>query len=394
MSNISKISPRSWNQFQNTRNIPDTNKVISCYAPFNHLRIRRDGGIQPCCFFGGNEKWEKDKYSLKDYWFGENSLNSNVQESMFEARELHKGCNPTCGHRIKNDMQPPIAEYDWNVGEDRLEHALDSEAFPKIVEWEISNLCNMACPMCFGYLSSKHMLGRDKHLGPWPENTFDDEDNMNAILEELKEFIPHLKQFRFVGGEPFAHKGFYSICETISKLNPDIEVQVCTNGSVYNKKVEKICKENNLKLSISLDTVMEKEYPIIRVGGTHKQTFSNVQKFKEHIGADNITINSVILNINAENIDQFFKYALDNKFKCFVNQYHRRSREHTEDLSHSLLGQERIADTISRINKFWKYADKPDLMFENWPDYLQDMQKAINKTIGLLENSKESQNAL
>ncbi len=66
-----------------------------------------------------------------------------------------------------------------------------------------------------------------------------------------------------------------------------------------------------------------------------------LEKFKEQIGSDNITINAVLLNINAENIDQFFKFAIDNEFKCFINQYHRRSREHTEDLSHELLGKEK-----------------------------------------------------
>jgi len=393
MSN--KIDLQSWNEFQNSRAIPFKDKIISCYAPFNHLRIRRDGGLQPCCFFGHNEKWVNGKFSLKDYWFGEESLNASVQESMFEKQTMHHGCNPTCGNRIANNIQPPVNEYDWNVGDERLEHAMDPDSWPKVVEWEISNLCNMACPMCFGYLSSKHMLGRDKHLGPWPENVFDDDDNMNQILEELEEFVPHLKEFRFVGGEPFAHKAFYSICEIISNLNPNIEVQVCTNGSVYNKKVEKICKENNLKLSISLDTVMPEEYPIIRVGGTHKQTFSNVEKFKKQIGSDNITINAVLLNINAENIDQFFKFAIDNEFKCFINQYHRRSREHTEDLSHELLGKEKIQSIINKIRHYWTNdVPKPHEVFGEWPEYLQDAQKAIDKCIALLENDKNLHNLI
>jgi len=378
--------------FQQKRNIPRHHKTITCYAAFNHMRIKRNGMMMPCCFSTSHQKWEKGKTSLKDYWFG--GVNEEYQDDFLEGG-LSRGCVKSCGSRINKLLPPPIYDYDWNVGDERLEHAMDPDSWPKVVEWEISNLCNMACPMCFGYLSSKHMLGRDKHLGPWPENVFDDDDNMNQILKELEEFVPHLKEFRFVGGEPFAHKAFYSICEIISNLNPNIEVQVCTNGSVYNKKVEKICKENNLKLSISLDTVMPEEYPIIRVGGTHKQTFSNVEKFKKQIGSDNITINAVLLNINAENIDQFFKFAIDNEFKCFINQYHRRSREHTEDLSHELLGKEKIQSIINKIRHYWTNdVPKPHEVFGEWPEYLQDAQKAIDKCIALLENDKNLHNLI
>lgn len=357
----------SWDLFQKNRTIAEKEKFISCYAPFNHMRIRRNGAMSPCCFSTSQKLWKKGEVGLKDYWFG--SLNESYQEELM-AGHLHKGCQKVCGKRISEKIAPPIYEYDYNI-ENRLEHALESEAWPKIFEFEISNLCNFACPMCMGELSSKHMLGRDKNLKVYDPNVFDNDSNLNFLLDEFKEFIPYLQEIRFVGGEPFAHKAFYRIADIISNINPDLEIQVCTNGSIYNKKVEKICKENNLKLSVSIDTVVPKEYEKIRVGGNYKLTFNNLQKFK--INAKKVIVNSTLMSVNVENINRFFLYAIDNNFPAFINVYDRNGREHTKN-----WGLEKINSLIlqNSIDKLKKIKNK-------------NYTNVINQTIKLIENKMD-----
>ena len=344
------IKQDNWNWFQQNRSIPENHKTITCYAPFNHMRIRRDGGMSPCCFSARQQQWELGKVGLKDFWF--DGLNIDYQNSLM-SNQLHVGCITCCGNRIKNKIIPPITEYDWNVGDERLEHALDGSSWPKVFEFEISNLCNFACPMCMGELSSKHMLGRDKDLKTYKPNIFDDDKNLNALLEEMKEFIPHLEQIRFVGGEPFAHKALYKICDLIKDLNPDLSVQVCTNGSVFNKKVKKICETVNLQLSISIDTVMPQEYKQIRIGGEYNQTFENIDSFKKFIGPEKIMVNTTFMIINAYNIDNFFEYARDNEFDAFVNIYDREGREHTVDWSVKNLPVNEKNDIIKKLTNLY-----------------------------------------
>lgn len=366
----------SWDYFQNSRTIPEAHKKISCYAPFNHMRIRRDGDMSPCCFSLKKLRWKKGEVGLKDYWFG--SLNEEYQSAML-GRNLHSGCGHedrpnTCGNLIKNKIIPPINDYDHNAGEDRLYHALnsvfeDTKSMPKIFEFEISNLCNMACPMCMGNLSSKHMLGRDKDLMKYEPNVFDDDDNLNELIDQFEEFIPHLDEIRFVGGEPFAHKGFFKICDRIADINPDMSVQVCTNGSVYNKKVEKISKQNKLKLSVSIDTVIPEEYKQIRIGGQYQQTFENIQKFKNT--AQSVMINATIMSINVGNISKFFHYAIENNLETFINTYSRLGRSNSPDWSLNRVDKSTLQKSIEEL--------------ESIESDLHSSQ--IHQTIKLIQNS-------
>jgi MoaA/NifB/PqqE/SkfB family radical SAM enzyme len=309
------------------RTIPEEQQYISCFAAFNHMRITRLGYMTPCCFInqGGMFRptkyiqiWNKEK-GLHDYWF--NGLNIQYQEKFLNS-EFHAGCK-VCKKRIEQNIIPPRNEYDWNV-EDRMKGVM-SISYPKILEFEISNLCNMECPMCFGHLSSKHAANRDKHID-WGVNLFDDDENLDHLIEELKEFIPHLEEIRFVGGEPLAHKGMFKIAKVIYDIKPELKLQICTNGSVYNKKVEKLCKENNIQFSFSVDTRIAKEYEQIRIGGKFEQTYSNIDKINKLIGKDNININTTLMNINCENIIKVFEYSLNNGYSLFVNTYAREGR--------------------------------------------------------------------
>jgi len=301
------------------RTIPENQQYISCFAAFNHMRITRRGFMSPCCFSSNQQVWNKQE-GLHHYWF--NGLNVEYQEKFLESK-LHAGCG-ICKARIERNITPPLNDYDWNI-EDRMQ-GVANVSYPKILEFEISNLCNMECPMCFGYLSSKHAANRDKHID-WGVNLFDDDKNLDHLIEELKEFIPYLETIRFVGGEPLAHKGMFKIAKVVADIKPELKIVITTNGSIYNKKTERLCKENNVEFSFSVDTVIPEEYHQIRVGGKYEQTYSNIDKFKNLLDKDSITISTVLMNINAENIVKVFEYSLSNGYNLFVNMYTREGRE-------------------------------------------------------------------
>ena len=356
---------KNWDTFQQQRTIPDKHKLISCYAAFNHINITRTGALHPCCFSGDKEYWTKE-FRLKDYWFGK--LNGSYQEN-FLNQSLHKGCR-TCKDRIENKLLPPIIDYDHNVGDERLQHAL-SNTWPRIIDFEISNLCNMECPMCFGNLSSKHAANRDKDTD-WGINVFDDDENLNCLIEDLKEFIPHLKEIRFVGGEPLAHKAMFKIAKVVADIKPELRLQICTNASVYNKKVERLCKDNNVQFSLSIDTVIPEEYHQIRIGGKYDSTYSNIDKISNLVGKDNITINTVLMSINTENIIKFFEYGLNNDFEIFVNTYSKALRKNSPDWGLHLVPFDIKWKVIQQCKEFLK------------KDLTNNYKLQLNKVIKLL----------
>lgn len=378
------MNKEDWKIFQKNRNIPDEQKYISCFAPFNHMRINRLGHIAPCCFAGNNDRggaedtlqiWNKEK-GLHDYWF--NGLNVEYQKAFMNS-ELYKGCD-MCKRRIEKHILPPINDYDWNV-EDRMKGVM-SISYPKILEFEISNLCNMECPMCFGHLSSKHAANRDKDID-WGESLFDNDENLDRLIEEFKEFIPHLEEIRFVGGEPLAHKAMFRIAKIVADVKPEIRLQICTNASVYNKKVERLCKDNNIQFSLSLDTVIPEEYNKIRIGGKFKSTYSNVDKIEKLVGRNNITINTTLMSVNAENIIKFFKYGLKNGYKMFVNTLSLRGND--EEIDWWLFQRANAPDWGLHLVPFdikWKVIKQCKELLKK--DLDQNYKKELNKVIILL----------
>ncbi len=278
----------------------------------------------PCCFSTLNNQVGNKAKGVHHYWF--EGLNVEYQNDFLNSK-LHDGCD-TCKERIENKIIPPIVDYDWNV-EDRMRNVM-SISYPKIIEFEISNLCNMECPMCVGYLSSKHAMNRDKHID-WGTNIFDNDENLDHLIEEFKEFIPHLEEIRFVGGEPLAHKAMFKIAKTVRDIKPEVKLQICTNGSIFNKQVKKLCEENNTSFSFSLDTIIPEEYQKIRIGGKYKDTYDNVKKIADIIGYQNVTINSTLMSINCKNILKLINYAIKNKYKFFLNTYAKHGRVTSPD---------------------------------------------------------------
>src|SRR5690606_7989241 len=68
--------------------------------------------------------------------------------------------------------------------------------FPQVMEFEMSNVCNYECQMCSGEVSSLIRKNRD-NLPPI-DVPYDSE-----FVKQLDPYIPHLKEAKFFGGEPF-----------------------------------------------------------------------------------------------------------------------------------------------------------------------------------------------
>jgi MoaA/NifB/PqqE/SkfB family radical SAM enzyme len=147
--------------------------------------------------------------------------------------------------------------------------------FPSIMEFELDNTCNLACTMCNGMLSST--IRRDRENLPPLKSPYG-----KKFLEELKEFIPHLKEARFNGGEPFLIKIYYEIWDMILEINPEIKITIATNGTVLNNKVKSYLDRGNFHLNISVDGFSKETYESTRINGNFTKLMQNIEWFRSY----------------------------------------------------------------------------------------------------------------
>lgn len=248
--------------------------VAPCNAPFNNMYFDVSGKASPCWKLPGYcDEWSPER-SIMDIWKGEKFQNYRdaLQQDIFLFR-----CKE-CKHEIDTGSWPLAKAYeDYPVGE-----------YPSLMELELSNQCNLECLMCSGELSSGIRKNREK-LPPLPQ-IYNEQ-----FREQLHEFIPHLTELRFNGGEPFAQKIVLDICDDVARINPGLKINIATNGTVYNKRVKHILANNNIHLNVSIDSLDKERYEEIRVNGDFDTLMKNFEVFQEYC-RDNERNLSVMVN--------------------------------------------------------------------------------------------------
>lgn len=236
-------------------------KYAPCNAPFNNMYFTVTGNVSPCWKLPGFcDKWSEDR-SISDIWFGDKF--QMYRDALKNFKFPHR-----CGE-CKNDINNGI----WPLAKAYEKYPVNK--YPSLIELELSNQCNLECIMCSGKLSSGIRKNRDK-LPPLPQIYTD------KFVKEIQEFIPHLTELRFNGGEPFAQKIVLDICDMVANINPDLKINMATNGTVYNKRVKRILEQNNVHINISIDSLDYQRYSEIRINGKLEDVFKNLEIYKKY----------------------------------------------------------------------------------------------------------------
>ncbi len=244
---------------------PDKSSPYLCHAPFKSIFFGMRGNLMTCCF---NRMYNLGTYpekSIKEIWFGEKA--DTLREAI-KKNDLSLGCQ-LCGHMLaaKNFEGIPIKNFDY-IG-------WDKEGYPTKMDFELSNTCNLECIMCRGELSSSIRQNREKK--PPIPMSYDDE-----FIRQLEEFIPHLQNSHFLGGEPFLIPIYLDIWEKMIELNPKISISVQTNATVLNERIKKILEAMPFSISVSIDSIEKETYEQIRVNANFERVMENILFFKEH----------------------------------------------------------------------------------------------------------------
>lgn len=336
-----------------------------CIAPFNNMYFTTDGNVAPCWLMvGQTDAWEETK-SIKQIWNGDNYkiLRDNLSNGAFE-----KACD-VCRKKIEADTWPLAMAYD----------SFSVKEYPTLLELELSNQCNLECIMCEGRLSSGIRKNRDK-LPPLP-NVYDDD-----FVEQIKEFIPHLEELRFNGGEPFAQKIVYDICMLVKDLNPNLKITIATNGTVYNKQVRQILDNCNIHLNISIDSLVKENYESIRINGDFELLMKNFIIFKDYCLSNN-RILSVMVNPmrnNWQEMSEFVRFTNSHGVHLWYNTIHHPEHLGIWNLSSTELSL--IKTTLEEQIDELKPDDNDFSSLGNWEKYKHFVN---NQIADWLEKSKK-----
>jgi len=279
-------------------NANHSSRKYICNAPYTTLNFDKTGNINVCCYSRSFSLGSFPKNSIKEVWFG--AYLDHMRKSLAEF-DFSKGCD-LCFNQIKtgNFKNSLLHKFDFYSN-------YTNNQFPSVFEFEITNICNYECIMCGGYFSSSIRKNREK-LDPLKQ-VYD-----NNFVDQLKEFIPHLKVCNFLGGEPFLTPIYYKIWNEILNLNPNINVFATTNGSILNNKVkETVLSLPNFKLIFSLDSLNENTYSFIRKNGNLKTVLETFNFFNDLNRVAGIAFCPMIQNIyELPNIIEFcIKYNID-----------------------------------------------------------------------------------
>ncbi len=275
-----------------------------CHAPFSSIYFKTNGEVVACC------KNTKDLYgnvmknNISEIW--DSMIKFKLQENI-KKNDLEFGCK-FCKHQLLNKNYSGVHARIHDQA-----FFKDENIFPAEITLEISNRCNLECVMCSGEYSS--LLRKNKEGLPPIEDRYPDD-----FVEQLKPFLKAAKVVRLQGGEPFLIDDYLKILEYLNNENKNCKIYIQTNGTVYNKRVEKILKNKEIQLSISMDSLEKDKLESIRKNLNYTSFKNNLTKFTEISVKNNSTlnINFCLMKNNWNEIPNLFEFCYNNGYSLNI----------------------------------------------------------------------------
>ncbi len=312
-----KLTKEVLNEYAASRS--GTYNPIVCHAPFVSLNFEQNGNVRACCYNFKHVLGTWPQNSVKEIW---KSKAADELRNYIRNDELGGGCSE-CGSMIVagNHYGVRARFYDEYAPSGIISAAkyLNNKitgniAYPKVMEFELSNKCNLECVMCNGYFSSAIRKNREK-LPPL-ESPYND-----AFVDELDEFIPHLTDAKFLGGEPFMIDIYLKIWERIRKLNPNMRIHITTNGTFLTDRVKQLLEGLRAGIILSMDSVNADTYHKIRINGSYEKVMSNLEYFREYTKKKNTFISMAACPIayNWHELPEMLNFCLEKNITLYFN---------------------------------------------------------------------------
>ena len=307
-------------------------KPIFCYLPFNSLTFSMSGNVYVCNYNKNILLGRYPENSIGEIWNG--AAARKLRQHMLH-NDLEYGCNHCKFYFDKGKFTNlrPLAFDKYH------EHTTGD--FPRVMEFELSNECNLECQMCNGNVSSSIRKNQDK-LPPLP-NPYSDE-----FVAQLEPYIPYLQEAKFYGGEPFLIPVYFKIWERLAAINPSCNIFLITNGSHWNSKIESLLNNLNLDIAISIDSLQKERVEKIRKNVVHEKLMENIGRFNKVLKQKG-KIMSLSFTVQQENwmeLPAFIHYCNEIETSVYVSYLDSPKQYAISELSKEDL--QHIKDTLSK----------------------------------------------
>ncbi|HZF51911.1 MAG TPA: radical SAM protein [Polyangiaceae bacterium] len=192
--------------------------------------------------------------------------------------ETEKGCPHDCG---------VCPEHEQN------------NALPVI---EITNVCNLDCPICFADNHHDYMMS---------------DEEMERCLDILEASGTDVSALILTGGEPTAHPRLIEFIE-MAQRRPNIpRVAIATNGILLAKKesLVKRLAEVNAYVLFQLDSVDASKNKVLRGNEMTRYREQALENLEKH-NVQTTILMTVITGLNDDEIGSLFKFSLSKPFIC------------------------------------------------------------------------------
>jgi MoaA/NifB/PqqE/SkfB family radical SAM enzyme len=251
------LPPEIITEFNKSRSLGPQSCI--CYAPFKMMYFAFGGEVIACCHNRKNIMGIYPDQSITEIWEGHKY---NQLREFIDNDDLSMGCEVCKTHLLSRN---------FDGAKNALYDRYSAKEWPVTMEFELDNTCNLACIICNDLFSSK-IPGEKNKQSPYNE----------AFVTQLEPFIPHLKETKFYGGEPFLIPVYYSIWDKIITLNPRANILVQTNGTVLNEKVKTYLARGKFSINVSIDSLNKKNFEKIRANADFDNTLENTKWFGKY----------------------------------------------------------------------------------------------------------------
>ena len=283
-----------------------------CPAPFLQLQTSKNSFCGPCPH--ANNIWQvpgniTNKWQSKEIVSLRKSFLDNKQDPQCERcwKEEEAG---------KKSLRLRLSEHKGSKNTKKIfEKYIETKQYlkyPRVLTLIPGNECNLACPSCEGWLSSKwNSLIKN---GDYKFKKIETNWNLSdGDYQDIVDNSKNLQKIELFGGEPFLNKRNKNLL--IDKLiekgtSKKITLYFNTNGTQFDEEyMEHIT--NNFKyveIRLSMDGLY-KQFEYLRYGADFEKVCTNAKKFKALPNTDFEIICTVsIFNIfSLEDIDNFCK---------------------------------------------------------------------------------------
>ncbi len=352
-----------------------------CYVPFNSLTFSFRGKVHSCTYNSDVVLGTYPANTLEEIWNGEEA---NLLREYMRNNDLNYGCQH-CKYFFDKEKYSNLKPLVFDKYSD-----IENIKYPRVLEFELSNVCNYECQMCSGEVSSLIRKNRD-HLPPI-EMPYDDK-----FVQQLEAFIPHVKEAKFFGGEPFLIDIYHDIWDKMMEINPFIEFFVITNGSVWNNRIRNLIEKGHFDIAISIDSLQKEKLERIRKHAKFERLIENIHNFNNYAQKHgrSITLSFTLQKDNWDEFPDMISFCNELGAFIFVSYLEWPEKFSVADLSYEELKEIRAYMDKFHFNGLTGYKKHNAKCFEDFKTYIDSFLEKKNTgrylEYKLAEDSKSSE---